>query len=229
MVILNVTDAIFEKLYILPNAPRCLGSDIWQKIFLSDNLSCCFFTHTCHDQDNIKNMPRSVSVSVYYVAVRTTVLSRHGSNLARPVSIHGLIYVPSTPCWGFFGISPDGNCAYVHWGSFSSNSKSVRRATDLRGSLSPTSVYSTWQSQAVTHPIMNRARRCLTSVIEHKPLSERRIPYINTAPGMFGSKIINSCKSSAYLWYLISYCFKIRCSGVVSNVNITGPSTETTV
>ena len=43
--------------------------------------------------------------------------------------------------------------------------------SDLRGSLSPTSVYSTWQSQAVTHPIMNRARRCLTSVIEPKPLS----------------------------------------------------------
>ena len=40
--------------------------------------------------------------------------------------------------------------------------------SDLRGSLSPTSVHvsSTWQSQAVTHPIMNRARRCLTSVIE---------------------------------------------------------------
>ena len=50
--------------------------------------------------------------------------------------------------------------------------------SDLRGFLSPTSVYSTWQSQAVTHPIMSRARRCLTSVIEHKPLSERRIPYI---------------------------------------------------
>ena len=70
----------------------------------------------------------SVSVSVYYVAVRTMVLSRHGSNLARPVIIHDLIYVPSTPCCGFFGISPDGNYAYVHWGSFTSNSKSVRRA-----------------------------------------------------------------------------------------------------
>ena len=73
-----------------------------------------------------------VPVSVYYVAVRTTVLSRHGSNLARPVIIHdiihGLIYVPSTPCCGFFGVSPDGNCAYVHWGSFTSNSKSVRQA-----------------------------------------------------------------------------------------------------
>ena len=44
----------------------------------------------------------SVSVFVYYVAVRTIVLSRHGSNLARPVIIHdiihGLIYVPSIPC-----------------------------------------------------------------------------------------------------------------------------------
>ena len=52
--------------------------------------------------------------------------------------------------------------------------------SDLLGSLRPTSAYSTWQSQAVTHPIMNRARRCLTSVIEHKPLSERRIPYLLT-------------------------------------------------
>ena len=50
--------------------------------------------------------------------------------------------------------------------------------SDLRDSLSPTSVYSTWQSKAVTHPIMNRARRCLTLVIEPTPISERRIPYI---------------------------------------------------
>ena len=48
--------------------------------------------------------------------------------------------------------------------------------SDLRGSLSPTSVYSTWQS---THPIMNRARRRLTSVIEPITMSERRIPYYN--------------------------------------------------
>ena len=59
--------------------------------------------------------------------------------------------------------------------------------SDLRGSLSPTSVYSTWQSQTVTHQIMNRARRCLTSVIEHKPLSERRIPYlVLNFPKLFG-------------------------------------------
>ena len=73
-----------------------------------------------------------VSVSVYYVAVRTVVLWRHGSNLARPVIIHyiihGLIYVPSTRYCGLFGVSPDGNCAYVHWGSFTSNLRSVRRA-----------------------------------------------------------------------------------------------------
>ena len=40
--------------------------------------------------------------------------------------------------------------------------------SDLRGSLSPTSVYSTWQSQAVTHPTMSWARRCLTSVSNQK-------------------------------------------------------------
>ena len=135
------------------------------------------------------------------MAVRITVLSRHGSNLARPVIIHyiihGLIYVSSTPCCGFFGVSPDGICAYVHWGSFTSNSKSVRR-----DSLSPTSVY-TWQSQAVTHPIMNRARRCLTSVIEHKPLSERRIPYISpqTLYPEFGYVVL----ISIMLWLLIAY------------------------
>ena len=59
-----------------------------------------------------------VSVSVYYVAVRTNVISRHGSNLARPVIIHDIIYslmcMPSTPHCGFSGVSPDGNCAYVH-------------------------------------------------------------------------------------------------------------------
>ena len=33
-------------------------------------------------------------------------------------------------------------------------------------------------------------------------------------------------KSSVYLWYLIPRRLKIRCSGVVSNVNITGPSTD---
>ena len=71
--------------------------------------------------------------------------------------------------------------------------------SDLRGSLSPTSVYSTWQSQAVTHPIMNRARRCLISMIEHKPLSERRIPY--TITYKFSTSIILSFLSSkSILW-----------------------------
>ena len=51
--------------------------------------------------------------------------------------------------------------------------------SDLHGFLSPTSAYNTWQSQVVTHPIMNRVRRCLTSVIEHKPLSEGRKYYFN--------------------------------------------------
>ena len=46
-------------------------------------------------------------ISVYYVAVRTIVLSRHGSNLARPVIIYGLIYVPGgmgvTSAWSPLG------------------------------------------------------------------------------------------------------------------------------
>ena len=58
--------------------------------------------------------------------------------------------------------------------------------SDLRGSLSPTTrharcpgIHGTWQSQAVTHPIMNRARRRLTSVIKPTPMTQRRIPYID--------------------------------------------------
>ena len=120
----------------------------------------------------------SVSVSVYYVAVRTIVLSRHGSNLAKPVMIqdiiHGLIY---SILWIFLGscqMETAPTSIEVLLGPTQSQSD---EPSDLRGSLSPTSVYSTWQSQAVTHPVMNRARRCLTSVIEHKSLSERRIPY----------------------------------------------------
>ena len=80
--------------------------------------------------------------------------------------------------------------------------------SDLRGSLSPTSVYSTWQSQAVTHPVMNRARRCLTSVIEHKPLSERRIPYSlcrRKAPSYylnFSDKIASLC----WEWVCCHHC-----------------------
>ena len=85
------------------------------------------------------------SVSVYYVAVRTIVLSRHGSNLARHVIIHdiihGLIYVPSTPYCGFFGVSPDGNCAYVHWILLRPTESQSDEPSDLRGSLSPTIVY----------------------------------------------------------------------------------------
>ena len=52
--------------------------------------------------------------------------------------------------------------------------------SDLRGAprhdiaAQCSSVYGTWQSQAVTHPIMNRARRCLTSVIEPTPMRQRR-------------------------------------------------------
>ena len=119
----------------------------------------------------------SVYYVPYYVAVRTIVLSRHGSNLARPVIIHGLIYVPSTPYCGFFGVSPDGNCAYVRWCSFTSNLKAVRRAIWFTWFSEPhDSVYGTWQSQAVTHPLMNRARRRLTSVIEQISMSERRAP-----------------------------------------------------
>ena len=124
---------------------------------------------------------RTQSVSVYYVTVRTIVLSRHASNLARPVIIHdiirGLIYVQSIQNCGFFGscrmeTAPTSNEVLRPTQSQSNET------SDLRGFLSPTtslhacpSVYSTWLSQAATHPIIDRARRCLTSVIEPTPIS----------------------------------------------------------
>ena len=71
--------------------------------------------------------------------------------------------------------------------------------SDLCGSLSPTSVYSTWQSQAVTHPIMNRARRCLTSVMEPITMSERRIPYIGCIRGPTRHSGTQEAKGHIYL------------------------------
>ena len=124
----------------------------------------------------------SVSVSVYYVAVRTIVLSRHGSNLQGLLSfiislmalyICQVLHVVDTLGSRRMETAPTTIEVLLRPAQSQSDEPS-----DLRGSLSPTSVYSTWQSQAVTHPIMNRARRCLTSVIEHKPLSEHRIPYL---------------------------------------------------
>ena len=83
------------------------------------------------------------------MAVRTIVLSRHGSNLARPVIIHDIIH----------GLM----CQVLHNVDFLGSSRIETAPTsievllrptqsqsdepsDLRGSLSPTSVYSTWQS-----------------------------------------------------------------------------------
>ena len=80
----------------------------------------------------------------------------------------------------FYAVLPDKNCAYVHWGSLTFNSSSVRRAIWFTWFFEPhdtislqacPSVYNTWWYQAVTHPIMDRARRCLTLVIEPTPMS----------------------------------------------------------
>ena len=47
---------------------------------------------------------------------------------------------------GFSGVSLDGNCAYVHWILLRPTLGQSDEPSDLHGSLSPTSVYSTWQS-----------------------------------------------------------------------------------
>ena len=104
------------------------------------NQGCHFLCQSCYDEHCVSRFTQSVSV--YYVAVRTIVLSHHGNNLERPVIMHDISHsltcMPSTPHCGFSEVSPDGNCAYVHSGSFTSNSSQSNEPSDLRGSLSPT-------------------------------------------------------------------------------------------
>ena len=46
-----------------------------------------------------------------------------------------------------------------------------------RMETAPTSIEVLLRSTTVHEPFMNRARRCLTSVIEPTPMRQRRIPY----------------------------------------------------
>ena len=101
---------------------------------------------------NVKSCLCCTSVSVYYVAVRTIVLSRHGSNLARHVIIHEMaLYM----------------CQVLH--VVSSIEVLLRptqiqsdKPSDLRGSLS-----TCLQCQAVTHPMIysDRAQTVDANVI----------------------------------------------------------------
>ena len=115
-------------------------------------------------------------------------LSSHGRNLARPVIMHDIIHSLM--------------CQVLHIVDFLGFRRKETAPTSIEDLLRPTqsqpaiwytwfsephdttslhacpSVYDPWQSQAVTHPVMNRARRCLTSVIEPTPMSQRRISYL---------------------------------------------------
>ena len=124
------------------------------------------------------------------------------SNLARPVIIHIPTQSPGRytaelplrriKLFSFQANSPyvpSTHTLWIFWGFLlCPTTGQSDKPSDLRGSLSTTSIYSTWQSQAVTYPIMNRARRCLTSVIEPTTMSERRIPY----------SIINKCINESF-------------------------------
>ena len=79
-----------------------------------------------------------------------------------------------------FGVSPDGNCAYVLEVFLRPTLVQSDEPFDLHGSLSLTTrhrcthvlVYTArGVCQAVTHPNMDRGRRCLTSVIESAPMN----------------------------------------------------------
>ena len=77
---------------------------------------------------------------------------------------------------GFSRVSPDENCAYVHWGSFTSNSRSVRRT-----------IWFTWFSEpheciqhlAVpgNHPSNYEPGATLLDSSEPTTMSERRMPF----------------------------------------------------
>ena len=83
------------------------------------------------------------------MAVRTIVLSRHVSNLAGPVIIHdiihGLIYVPSRLLHvvDFLGSRRMGTAPTSTEALLRPTRSQSDEPSDLRGSLSPTSIYST--------------------------------------------------------------------------------------
>ena len=94
-----------------------------------------------------------VSVTVYYVAVRTIVLSRQGSNLARPVIIHDIIHslmcMPSTPHCRFSGVSPDAPTSIEVF--LRPTQSQSDEPSDLRGSLSPTTRHRCTMSLCIRH------------------------------------------------------------------------------
>ena len=83
--------------------------------------------------------------------------------------------MPSTPHCRFSGVSPDGNCTYVHWGSFTSNSKSVRRAIWFAWFSEPHDTTSVHDVAVYTAP---GSPSCLTSVIEPTAMRQCRIPHM---------------------------------------------------
>ena len=102
-----------------------------------------------------------LSVSVYYVAVRTIVLSRHGSNLARPIIIHD---INSHMCQvlhkvDFFGSRRIETAPTSIELTLRPTQSESDEPSDLRGSLSPTT------------------RHCCTHVLVYTaPGSPRRSP-----------------------------------------------------
>ena len=87
-----------------------------------------------------------LSVSVYYVAVRTIVLSRHGSHLARPVIIHDIIHGLKNMCQvlhivDFLGSRRMETAPTSIEVLLRPTQSQSDEPSDLRGSLSPTIVY----------------------------------------------------------------------------------------
>ena len=119
------------------------------------------------------------------------------------------------PHYGFSGDSPDGKSAYAHWGSFTSSSRSVRRAIWFTWFSEPhdtTSLHACPIVQAVTHPIMNRARCCLTSVIEPMD-SYRTYRHSSDTSGVRIVRLLGSyitCVTPCMHAYVVHSCSCVR-------------------
>ena len=149
----------------------------------------------------------SVSVAVYYVAVRTIVLSRHGSNLARPVIIHdiihGLIYVPSTiHIVEFLGSRRMETAPTSIEVLLRPTQSQSDEPSDLRGSLSPTIVY-THLTVPGGHPSIYQPGATSLNFSERADIDERT-PY-----SVINIFLVVSEKHKLMFCYIA----KVACSG----------------
>ena len=102
------------------------------------------------------------SVSVYYVAVRTIVLSRYGSNLAKPVIIHDIIHSLM--------------CQVLHIVDFLGSRRMETAPTSIEVLLRPTQSQSDEPSDLRGSLSPTTRHRCTHVLVYLAPGSPRRSP-----------------------------------------------------